>query len=231
MKKGILFLMGVFLFWGLNTQAQEKSYNNLAEFSRIGVGVPADVFVTQSSNQSVRIESNQSNLDKIELEVKDKKLVIKSKRNNTRYSGKIKIYISMPQIEALSLAGSGSITTQGKVTSENIALSIAGSGNISSNSLEAESVKVAIAGSGSINLSGTGIANSLKASISGSGEVHAKDFKAKNIKTAISGSADCYVSATEALKVSLSGSGNVYYLGNPLIDAHISGSGKVKNIN
>ncbi len=229
MKKGVLFLMSVFLFWGLN--AQEKNYQGLSDFTKVGIGVPADVFVTQNSNQSVRIESNQSNLDKIKVEVKDNKLVIKSKKNNARFSGKIKIYISMRKINELSLAGSGSITTQGKVVTDELNFSIAGSGNISSENLSAESVKIAIAGSGKINLSGDGIANSLKASISGSGDVQAKDFKVKNVKTSISGSADCYVSATEELKVSLSGSGNVYYFGNPLIDAHISGSGKVKSLN
>ncbi len=229
MKKGVLFLISVFLFWGLN--AQEKNYQGLSDFTKVGIGVPADVFVTQSANQSVRIESNQSNLDKIEVAVKDRKLVIKSKKNNTRFSGKIKIYISMNKVNGLSLAGSGSITTQGKINTDDLDLSIAGSGNISSKNLTAESVKISIAGSGKINLSGDGIANSLKASIAGSGDVQAKDFKTKYIKTSISGSADCYVSATEELKVSLSGSGNVYYFGNPLIDAHISGSGKVKSLN
>ncbi|MCF6239999.1 MAG: DUF2807 domain-containing protein [Bacteroidales bacterium] len=229
MKKGLIILWSVLLFWGIN--AQEKNYQGLSNFTKVGIAVPADVIVTQSSNQSVRIETIQSNLDKIEVAVKDKKLIIKSIRNNTHFSGKIKIYISMNKINELSLAGSGNITTQGKVTTDDLDLSVAGSGNISSKNLTAESVKVSIAGSGKINLSGDGIANSLKASIAGSGDVHAKDFKAQSVKTSISGSADCYVSAVEELKVSLSGSGNVYYLGNPLIDAHISGSGKVKSIN
>ncbi len=231
MKKGLFILLSAFLFWGMNAQAQGRSYNDLSEFTGVAIGVPANVYVTQSTNQSVRIETSSSNLEKIEVNVKNGDLEIKSSRNNMRFKGSIKIYISMKKINRLVLAGSGSITTQGKVNTDDLALSIAGSGNISLKELSAEYVKISIAGSGSINLAGTEPANSLKASVSGSGNVNAAGFTVKKVKTSISGSADCHVHATEELNVSLSGSGNVYYRGNPLIDAKISGSGAVKSVN
>jgi hypothetical protein len=231
MKKGVFIFLSAFLFWTINAQTQGKSYNNLSEFTGVAIGVPADVYVTQSTNQTVRIETSTSNLEKIEVKVKNGDLEIKSSKNNVHFKGRIKIYISMKKINKLVLAGSGSITTQGKVNTDDIALSIAGSGNISSKDLSAEQVKISIAGSGSVNLAGTELANSLKAFVSGSGDVNAAGFTVKKVKTFISGSADCYVHATQELNVSLSGSGNVYYSGNPLIDAKISGSGAVKNVN
>ena len=231
MKKGILItLFSAFVFWGINAQAQGKNYDGLSEFSSINIGVPADVFVTQSANQSVRIETNQSNLEKIEVEVKGGKLNIKSKRNNTHYKGDIKIYISAKKINGLSLAGSGSITTKGKVSAGNLSLSIAGSGTISSLNLSAEELQISVAGSGDVHLAGDATAKNMKVSVAGSGKIKAQDFAVKNIKTSISGSGKCYFYPTDELHVSLSGSGDVYYVGNPLIDARISGSGSVKSI-
>lgn len=230
MKKGLLILLSAFLFWG-NAYAQGKSYNDLPEFTGVSIGVPADVYVVQSTNHTVRIETKSSNLEKIKVKVKNGDLEIKAFRNNTRFNGRIKIYISMEKIDKLLLAGSGNITTQGSVKTDDIALFIAGSGNILLKQLSAGDVKILIAGSGNVKIAGTELANSLNASVAGSGKIKAEAFSVKKVNTSISGSGDCYVHATEKLKVSLAGSGNVYYSGNPLLDAKISGSGAVRSLN
>ena len=232
MKSRITTLFVLLLFIGLQlAMSQTTQKRDLSAFSQISLRISANVHLQQGNTQSVEVKGKEDALQKLITEVNDRKLVIRFP-NETFFNkwnpGPIDIYITVPQVDGLTISGSGSITSEGKIDSRILNLVISGSGDIKLGDLKAEKVSSALSGSGNIYLSGKGNAAEMKVSISGSGNVKAIDFPVDNVDVRISGSGNCWVNSTKKLDVKLAGSGNVVYRGNPSINSSIAGSGKVK---
>ena len=204
----------------------------VASFSEISLRVPAKLYVEQGEKQSVEIVAKSSTLDELITEVKGRELIIRFAAKNYIFKdftpGKIEIFVTVPEVNALSLSGSGDIINDGPIESRILDLAVSGSGDIVLDDLKSERVKVAISGSGNVKLAGDGIADDLSINTSGSGNFKGIGFKAQDIKVKLAGSGNAEVAAEKSLNVRTAGSGNVLYKGNPLIDQSIVGSGQVK---
>lgn len=205
---------------------------DVPSFSEIALHVPGTLHLTQGNKQSVEVEAKPSTLDEIITEVKGRELVIRFATKNYIWKsfnpGKIEIYITVPEIDKLSLSGSGDIKNDGAIKSRILDLSVSGSGDMSLDDLSSERVKTMISGSGNIILAGSGKADDLSVNISGSGDYKGVDFRVKDVNVKIAGSGNAKVYAEKHLKVRVAGSGDVTYKGNPMIDQSVAGSGKVK---
>jgi hypothetical protein len=232
MKSRIFSLLALFLFAGLQlVNAQTSQKRDLSAFSEISLRVGANVHLQQGSTQSVEVKGKEESLQKLIMEVNDRKLVIRFPSEtffNKWNPGPIDVYITVPQVDELTISGSGSIISEGKIDSRILDLAISGSGDIKLGDLKAEKVMSALSGSGNIHLTGNQNSVDLKIAISGSGNVKAIGFPVDNVDIKISGSGNCWVNPVKKLTVRLAGSGNVVYRGNPSIDSNIAGSGKVK---
>jgi hypothetical protein len=238
--KNLLLLSLLALFCLSNLQAQ-RWWNNgvkgegpsvektiqLDNFSGISLNINADVYLTQGSTQSVRIDAQQNIIDLIETDVNNKIWRIKTEENLRDYSS-IKIYITVPDMNSVKLSGSGDIYCESVFAgNDEVEVSISGSGDLRFKTT-ARSVDASISGSGDIELEGS--AQDLSISVSGSGGVDAKELRSSNCDIRISGSGDAKVHATETLNVSVSGSGDVYYKGTPQVKSRISGSGDLESM-
>jgi hypothetical protein len=233
MKSTIFSLMVVLAFaWNFSAKAQETDKRTLPPFTEISLRINGDIHLTQGDGQSVEIKAKSSTINKLITEVKDRKLVIRFSATDSWFKnwnpGKVDIFITIPQIDALSVSGSGSILSDDEISSRILDLAVSGSGDIRLTDLSTEKVSAAISGSGDIYLEGSDTADALDAAISGSGDIKASGLKAKNVNVKISGSGDCDVYAVDQLKVRVIGSGTVRYDGNPQIDSNVSGSGGFK---
>jgi hypothetical protein len=221
-------LMAGFLF--VNQALAKEEVREVSPFSKISLKISANVYVLQDARQSIRINADSETLEQIITEVNDRTLTIRFPSNNVfkRWNpGKIDIYISVPEIDGLSISGSGDIISD-NINTRILELVVSGSGNIKIEKLAAEKVTANVSGSGNIKIAEGGVANELSARISGSGNIDARGFEANNISVQTSGSGNCYVVSNGEIKARISGSGNVYYSGNPAIDSSVSGSGSVK---
>ncbi len=160
-----------------------------------------------------------------ETDVKDGVLRIKTDNWNTKIKG-VKIWITMPEVEALNVSGSGNILAETSIDTDELELKVSGSGKIKIPELQVGEIGAAVSGSGDMILAGS--ADEMEIRISGSGSVYAEALKVKECGIKISGSGSCKIDVTGELDASISGSGRVTYYGNPQIDARVSGSGKVK---
>ncbi|MGV3538867.1 MAG: head GIN domain-containing protein [Rufibacter sp.] len=212
-----------------NRTATEEETRNVGAFTKIGLSFPANVVLRQGATQSLRVEGDKELLAELVTEVKDGRLSIKSKERNwnMKLNGKqrVNIFITVPKIEGLAVAGSGKITSEDTFKADDLDLAVSGSGSIKL-SAKANEVTSRISGSGSIELKGEG--KDSKVSISGSGTMRGFAFEADRANVSISGSGSCQIKANTTLKTSISGSGNVTYEGNASVDSRVSGSGSVK---
>ncbi len=203
---------------------EEFSIDN---FDELRLNIDADVFLTQGDDHYVRIVAQQNILDELNFRVRNKTLTI-GDEHCFRDHDRIEIFITMRDIESLSISGSGSITGENVFTVNDVELQISGSGNLDLG-LEADDVEARISGSGDMLLEGS--ADSFDFRVSGSGDLSSFGLEVKRADVHISGSGDAEVFVTDILDVRISGSGDVLYKGDPDIDARISGSGRIIDAN
>jgi len=212
-----------------STNAQQREIRKVSGFTGIGLSISADIYLSQANDYKVEIEADADYLEKIETVIDGDILKIKNKDhfNFEFHNKKVKIYISMPQINALNISGSGDIIAQTAIKTDNLKVKISGSGNVKIEILSVKNLGMAISGSGDIYLAGTDVAESASYSISGSGNIENQNLQCKKVEISVSGSGDVKVWAVDELNARVSGSGDVYYKGRPVIDAKTSGSGGI----
>lgn len=250
MKKYIsLSLLVVFMTTSL-LLAQNRETRNVGSFSKINFRVPGKLYLKQGSPQKVEIEAKADILKKIETEVEGSKLIIGQDGDwfdwGSDDNDEIKVYITVPNIDAVAVSGSGSVIGETKITTTNMDLNVSGSGSLSLEVDATGDIEADVSGSGDINLkgkcksydsdvSGSGkvilaatIANDARFNVSGSGKIQASG-SADNVKTSISGSGKVLAANLEAnrCEVKISGSGDVEINVKNELDANISGSGSV----
>ncbi len=230
MKK-ILFL-GSFLFSVWFVSAQNRETITVDTFNKISFGVPGKAYVKQGSTQKVELEGSRDAMDRVEVIVDGGQLKIRQKERwgnwNWGREDRITAYITVKDIRALAVAGSGDMEVQTKIVTGNLDLKVSGSGSLKAE-MEADDVLANVSGSGMIRMRGK--CNNLESSISGSGDVEANVSIARKLDAKIAGSGNLIASGkASSVKVTISGSGNVRAgdLEADVCEVKIAGSGSVE---
>jgi hypothetical protein len=250
MKKHIFLSLSAVLLCATLTVAQNRETRNVDSFNKISFRLPGKLYLKQGASQKVEIEANKDVLKEIETEVEGNKLVIGKEGKwfdwNWNDNDKITVYITVTNLEGLSLSGSGNVIGQSKFTVSALDLNVSGSGSLSLDVDASGEIEADVSGSGDIDLkgkcksfdsdvSGSGkvmlavaIAQNASFGVSGSGRIAASG-SADFIKTNISGSGKVLAANMEAnrCEIRISGSGDVEINVKNELDATISGSGTV----
>ena len=248
MKKHHLLVLAAFLFSAGYVVAQDREVRDVESFNKISFGFPGKLYLKQGSPQRVELQGDADVLEEVETEVDGGRLKIgkEGKWFNWNDNDKITVYITVPNIEAVSVSGSGDIIGESKIRTNDLDVNVSGSGSLS---LEVEAngdVDARVSGSGNMvlkghfesidtDVSGSGkvvldamIDNAADFGISGSGKIEAHG-QAELVKANISGSGKVLAAdlKTERCEVRISGSGDVEINVTTELDANISGSGSV----
>jgi len=244
MKKYNLLTLFAFLLSTTLLTAQTREVRDVENFTKISFGFPGKLYLKQGSPQKVELEGNKEILKEVETEVEGSRLKIGREGKwfdwNFKDDDKITVYITVPNIEAVSVSGSGDIIGESKIRTNDLDLNVSGSGSLSIDVEAKGDVDANVSGSGNMDLKGH--FESFESDVSGSGRVvlsaiidGAADFgisgsgkiqasgSADIVKTTISGSGKVLAAdlRTNRCDVRISGSGDVE------INANISGSGSV----
>lgn len=219
------------LHWKIIKPSGQVTTENrvISSASRIRLAGNYMVQLTPGNTTSLKIETDQGFMPYIITRMEGEDLVIRN-RDNVGFSDDtpVKIYITTPMLEKLSLAGSGNVTGMGKFTgSDALELKIAGSGDIQLE-VNTPGIHSEIAGTGSIKLAGE--TKDAEIHIAGSGDYLAEGLKAENARVEVAGSGNVRLYAASKLDVHIAGVGSVFYKGTPAITQSISGSGEIKKL-
>lgn len=230
--------------------AQNRENRNVGTFTRIAFRTPGKLIVKQGSPQKVELVGDSELLSKIETDVDGDKLTIGRENRWRDWSWgreeRLTVYVTMANIESLSVAGSGDLTGEGRFSTGDLKLSVSGSGSLQVDVVATGDIEANVAGSGRLQVGGS--CNALESDVSGSGRVvvHAKisgtadvgisgsgrieaSGTAQAMKATVSGSGEVHASNLEVnnCSVRISGSGDVEINVKNELDANISGSGTV----
>lgn len=199
---------------------------NTGDYDGLKAAGPMDFKLVQGTEGKITIQGDSNLMEYIITEVKDGKLVVRSKKGvNHKPTKTIVVTVPYQSISSVSLAGSGDVENSGTIKANDFKVALAGSGDIDLK-VDADSLESSIAGSGDIQLSGS--TGSLETKIAGSGDFDGSSLDSKDVDVKIAGSGDVNVVCNGTLKVRISGSGDVKYSGNPTNkDTKVSGSGSI----
>lgn len=231
--------------------AQKKETRDVATFTKVGFAGSGTLYLKQGSPQKVELEGSQDILEKYETKVEDGKLSIRPKERwndwNWGDDDKITVYITVKDIEAVAVAGSGDIIGQTQIVSNKLALKVSGSGSLKADVTVSGDLESDVSGSGDIEVNGT--AGGFDSDISGSGDVKASlkisgktdfsiagsgkitiDGSAKELEIRISGSGNVRAESFEVEKcrIKMAGSGDVSIHVKDDLDVSVAGSGDVR---
>ena len=177
-------------------------------FTGIEFGLVGDLLITQGPEIAIRVEAQANVQEVILYRVQNGNLIL-GFEGCVEDIEEVQVYISMPEIELLSLTGVGDIRGESEIESAELDLRLTGVGNII---LE-------------------GIAPSLNIRLSGVGDIRTFELLADDCAVNLSGVGDCEVTANNTLDADISGVGSVFYKGDPVITSNITGEGTLIDAN
>jgi hypothetical protein len=247
MKKLVLVLLaGMLAVPGIST-AQKKETRNVSEFTSVNFGVPGTVTVKQGSTHSVVLEGDPEVLAHVKTEVKGGRLNMVPEENWRSWkSRQVTAHITMKTVDGLGVSGSGTLTADGTIRTDDIDLWVSGSGDMNIQVEATGEMEARVSGSGKMTVRGS--CAELEGSVGGSGDLSLNVGKAKDAEFEIAGSGNIRASgsadvaeinisgsgklrgadfSTRVARVRITGSGDVEIAASEEIDAQITGSGTV----
>lgn len=197
-----------------STKGQTREARDVSTFTELSYRISGKLILRQGSPQKVELEGDSEDIREIETEVKGNRLIIRNPEENGWFSWRndskrrINVYITMENVDALYVSGSGDLQAETIINSNDLDLRVTGSGDME---LQAD------------------LTGDLRADVSGSGNLKVKG-KCRNLTSSVSGSGKVYIAHTinGTAKFSMSGSGKVLAAGKAQeVKADISGSGKL----
>lgn len=234
MKKG-LFLFSLLGFLAVLTSCNNCISGNgemntkmmtIGEITKVRLSGDADLFLVNDSNNTLKIEGESNIIDLYEFNESGNTIKIGPKECIAN-SKKVKITMSMQEVESLTLKGSGNITSVTPLKAYDVDINVNGSGDVFLD-VQAINVSSRINGSGDINLKGA--TQNHRLHINGSGSIIAPELASARANSTINGSGDCRIMVSSALNVIIRGSGSVLYTGTPDVASDVKGSGSVSKV-
>lgn len=211
---------------------------DLKDFTSVQASGPVNVTIAQGPF-SVNVEGDADAMDLVEVTVEKgalkiecaKKEIKKKKDCKCDFDKAPMVVVTMPELRAVGLGGSGMVSIADFDQTGSMDLSIAGSGDIKFSSFKGlAGLNISVAGSGDVNGGKAEVSGKTKISVAGSGDVKIAG-RTDNVKVSISGSGDVDASEMEAGTgaASIAGSGSVVVNTKGELTKAVSGSGKVRN--
>ncbi len=217
-------------------QDQTRDVRPVDAFTEVEFETPGTLHLRQGDAHSVEVDGPPKVLDRLVTEVDGEALEVRAEDDSGLFglfdngdldSDEVDIYVTMPTIEKVGLAGSGRIEGETRIESESLSLSVAGSGDLDLE-VDTEQLEIGVAGSGDCILRGR--AGALTTKTAGSGDIQAAEMKTRTAELDVVGSGDAELHVTDRLDARILGSGDVHYRGQPEIELSSLGSGTVSSI-
>lgn len=206
---------------------------HLSGFNALSLGGSFDVYITQGSTESVKVEAPDNIIDHIITEVDNGVLKIYNKNDNGFHWGdvfgnhkKVAVYVTAKDLNSIGVSGSGDVFFKEGIHTNSLKLRVSGSGDLYGK-VDVKNLESGISGSGDVKLSGR--ADNSAVNVSGSGDFEARGLVTLNTIVHVSGSGDASVNASNSISSSISGSGDVRYTGGAKnVMSSKSGSGDLE---
>ena len=183
----------------------------VGQFNAISSHLPCTIYFPQADKQEVRVETTEELAPKVQTIVEDGTLKLKMAEGH--YPKLIlRIVISVPNIESITIHGSGDLRHEGTLrVSNGLSVKVLGSGDIRMGDIVCKTFEAHTSGSGSLGFASIDCAD-FTGSVKGSGNLRSDSVHCDGFGVSTSGSGDIdieSVAASGSASVKVSGSGDI----------------------
>ncbi len=178
---------------------------DLPPFSRIDARGDFQLQINAGEEQSVRIETVERDLKRVETEVRGGRLILTYKERwfSFLFDRERIVTISLPALRGVELSGAGEINAAG---------------------IDSEDFDLTVSGAADVTLKGS--CGTFDFNLNGAGDVMASELQCKSVGVMINGVGDAEIYASESVSAVLNGLGKVKVYGNPKkVSKQINGLG------
>lgn len=209
--------------------AAEKRFG-LTSFDAIEVQADVDVEVTARAPVSAVATGSQDALDRLEIEARDGRLIIKERRfagdeKRAAPRGAVTIRVNAANLRAATLTGAGSLRVDA-LAGQRVSVGLRGPGRLSVARIAADRLSVAAIGSGTMTLGGQ--TKQADMTFSGANVVDAGALLVDALVSDSEGASDHVFHAVKSAAVTARGVGRTVVLGKPVCTVRNVGSGTVE---
>jgi hypothetical protein len=187
----------------------------VAHFSKVRVSNGIDVYLTQSTVESLRLEVEDLALADVISEVEGDVLSLSIKPEARRaVSGdrEVTAHINFVQLSRIEASGGSDVVGRGELEVDTLAID-ASAGSDVKLAVRAKSLEFSVAGGSDVEASGA--TQSLNVAASGGSDVDVEDLAAERVTLSATGGSDASVWATASIVVNANGGSDVVINGNP----------------
>jgi phage shock protein PspC (stress-responsive transcriptional regulator) len=199
-------------------EGEKNVANGLSDFDELEITGLFDVRITQGTDYTVGLVGPEREKMKYKISQHGKTLNItylSDKKFDWRVNpinmDKIKINITMPELESLELKGAGDVVFNG-FTSDNLDLSVLGAVDVEGD-INVSDIVISLAGASELELRGEG--NTMEATVQGASQLKAYDFHTENAMIEANGASSAKVYVTRRLEIKEGVASKVSYRGDP----------------
>lgn len=157
----------------------------LPSFKKVTVQVHGDIVISQSGGaSSARVTFAENLMEYLRFDVEGDELIIKMDDSNKYRYSDMDIFLETPDLNAVTLQGSGDIEITNLVT-DTFAVTIQGAGDVDVDHIECGRLDAVIQGAGDIEI--TGKASSAGLTIQGAGDIDVKNLVCDDITSSVQG--------------------------------------------
>lgn len=189
--------------------AQSSQYRPIAPFNQVVISGGITVLFQQVDSAQLSIKGDDSDVQKVETEVKNGILNIGSKGHVT---GDVLVYLGNPSLTSITISGASELRTQKPVKTEKLAISVSGSSEIKMQ-LESKVIDCQQSGASQIKISGK--TDTLRADISGASSFACYELQSDVVKITTSGASSARVRGNKSVRASATGASEIRIKGNP----------------
>ncbi len=206
--KSVLLALGLAMIATAVLAKPVVEVRQLPAFSRIEITDITDIDVKVGESQSLSLAADDQQIAKIVTEVKGDTLIIsmRGEYDNYKIKSSPRATITIPQLKALSLVGTGNATVT---------------------NLQGKEFNLSIVGTGDATVAGS--IDKVLVSISGTGDAKLDNLKVREANVNVTGTGDAQVNVSGILTASASGTGDIVYMGSPkIVRKSNTGTGDIK---
>ncbi len=199
-------------------------------FSGISVSAGINLFISQGSSESLKIEAEDNIIPLLITEVKNGKLEIHYKQLwpiNLGLKKPVNVYATLKELNNLDVSSGATVKSE-EINTDSIKINLS-SGASGELSIQASSTDVNLSSGTNMKISGK--TDVQKIDLSSGSSYDALDFVSKTAVIDASSGSSAKINVSDSLDVNISSGGLVQYKGTPKISSDISSGATLKNIN
>jgi hypothetical protein len=173
----------------------ESQTREVGAFSAVDIEGAAKIHINVGSGPSLDLEASAKALHRMDSEVRDGTLYIKTRSQNwipTSSGRRVTVRIAVPKLDSLRLAGGHDVSLVGFTGGES-------------------NIKV----EGAAKITASGQLDKLTVHLAGAGTANFSELSAGNAQVTVDGVGRVIVNPTETLDATMNGMGAIHYLGSP----------------